>query len=99
MAAKKKKGGRQGLFSKVINILLLALTFSRPIQIMAFQPGNLQQKMRTLVRDLTFGMVDTAGTVGRFSLSEGLRMWAPPAAAAGLGILKRYALKHYPVRK
>ncbi len=94
MAAKnKKKGGRQGLFSKALNVGLIVLGFSRVIEhLMA--PADFKTKMRAIKRDATFGLSE-----GKFNLQNGLSMYTPGVAAIALGSLKSYLLKKFPVRR
>ncbi len=92
MAKKKKKGGRQGWMSKGINIGLILLGFSRVIQIL-FEPIGVGSKLTQIRKEATFGLSE-----GKFSLKDGLRMYTPGGAAAGLGMLKSYLMKKFPVR-
>ncbi len=96
MAKEKKKGGRQGIASKVANTLLIVLAFIRPLQI-AFHPSPLQSKIDVLVSEATFGLGNRAGS--KFDLKGGLRMYSPAGAAIGLGFLKSYIMKKFPVRR
>ncbi len=93
MAAKnKKKSRRQGLFSKAINAGLIFLGFSNVIKI-AIGPGTPTQKLDHIIVDATFGL-----SRGKFDLKAGLEMYTPVGAAVGLGKLKQYLMKHFPVR-
>ncbi len=92
MAKKKRGRRRQGLFSKVANALLIALSFARPIQLILSQ-GASAQTINTIVKEATFGLSD-----GAFDLQAGLRMYTPAGAALALGKLKGYAMRHFPVR-
>ncbi len=95
MAAKnKKKGGKQGWVSKGINAGLIALGFSRVIELIIFhRGGGFGEVAKEIKREATFGLSE-----GSFDLKAGLRMYTPAGAAAGLGALKTYLLKKYPVR-
>ncbi len=95
---KKKKGGRQGWMSKIVNIALWGVTFARPI-IIAVGSGSPQAKFEKVIREATFGIVREGGQVGKFNLNEGLAMYAPGGAALALGQLKKYAARHFPVRR
>ncbi len=88
MAAKKGKSRRQGWMSKVMNAGLIALGFSRVIEL-AFQ-----RNWKGIIGEATFGFSDE----GKFNLRRGLRMYTPAGAAIALGTMKRYLLKHFPVR-
>ena len=96
MAAAKKKSYKQGWVSKVINGLLTALTFARPLQLLATVP--LSRAIDSIIEEATFGLV-RGGGLSSFDLGRGLRMYSPAGAAAGLGFLKRYAMRHFPVRR
>lgn len=88
----KKHSSKQGLFSKAINAALIALGFSNVIKI-AIGPGTPAQKIDHIVVDATFGL-----SRGKFDLKAGLEMYTPGAAAIGLGKLKQYLMRHFPVR-
>ncbi len=90
--AKKKKSGRQGFFSKAINAALIALGFSNVIKIV-IGPGTPTQKIDHIIVDATFGL-----SRGKFDLKAGLAMYTPGGAAIGLGKLKQYLMRHFPVR-
>ncbi len=49
--------------------------------------------MDQIVRESTFGL-----SQGRFDLDAGLAMYTPVGAAIGLGKLKQYLMRHFPVR-
>ncbi len=91
MAKAKKRRGRQGIVSKVLNIALIALTFARPIQL--FFARGMKGALPIIIREATFGLSE-----GKFRLADGLKMYTPAGAAAALGYLKSYALKKFPVR-
>ncbi len=95
---KKKNGGRQGWFSKLANIALWGVTFARPIAI-AMGSGSPKAKFEKVIREATFGIVVEGGQIGKFNLKEGLAMYAPGGAALALGQLKKYAARHFPVRR
>ncbi len=92
MVAKKKKGRRQGMLSKAINAALIALGFSRVLTII-FGGGDLKTKMDRIITGATFGL-----SKGKFDLHAGLVMYTPAGAAIGLGKLKQYLMKKFPVR-
>ncbi len=93
MAKKKgKRSRRQGTFSKVINAGLIALGFSNVIKI-AIGPGTPTQKIDRIIQNATFGLSQR-----KFDLKKGLEMYTPVGAAIGLGKLKQYLMKHFPVR-
>ncbi len=92
MAKGKKKRSRQGLFSKAINIGLIALGFSRVLKHLLSGAGfDLIQT--AIIREATFGLSD-----GKFDMDAGLAMYTPVGAAIGLGKLKQYLMRHFPVR-
>ncbi len=89
----KKKGRRkQGVVSKAINIGLIVLGFSRVLGIL-FTGASVSAKMEQIQREATFGLSE-----GKFDLNAGLLMYAPVGGAIGLGKLKQYLLRHFPVR-
>ncbi len=91
--AKKKNGRRkQGLVSKVMNVGLIALGFSRVLGIL-FTSASVGAKFEQIQREATFGL-----STGKFDLNAGLLMYSPIGAAIGLGKLKTYLLRHFPVR-
>ncbi len=92
MAKGKKKPSKQGLLSKVMNIGLIALGFSRVLGIL-FTSASVGDKFAQIQREATFGL-----SQGKFDLNAGLAMYAPAGAAIGLGKLKKYLMRHFPVR-
>ncbi len=87
---KHKKRSRQGLLSKAINAALILLGLSRPIQLL-MEKG--MDGIDFIISESTFGLTDATG----FNLQKGLRMYAPVGAAVGLGKLKSYLFRHFPV--
>lgn len=92
----KKHTPKQGWAGKLMNAGLIALGFSRVIEIIAtrltarapqFIPAD-------IVHDATFGLAD-----GNFDLNAGLRMYTPAAGAIALGKLKQYLMRKFPVRR
>ncbi len=95
MAKGKKRSRRQGMVSKAINIGLIALGFSRVIEILIDPKfGSISNKFKVIQRDATFGLSE-----GKFNMKAGLRMYTPAGAAVGLGTLKSYLMKKFPVRR
>ncbi len=94
MARKKRKRGKQGIASKLMNAGLILLGFSRVLEVL-FDPrfGKLPAKLAKIKEEATFGLSE-----GRFNFKQGLRMYTPAGAAIGLGQLKSYLLKKFPVR-
>ncbi len=92
MAKKKNRRRRQGLLSKAINVGLVALSFARPLEIL-FSKVPIATKIQQILRGATFGLSE-----GTFALESGLAMYSPVGAAAALGFVKKYALRHFPVR-
>ncbi len=91
MAKAKRKRSKQGMVSKVANVLLLLLTFARPISLLIRSPS--MGSIDTIMNEATFGLVS-----GKLDLAAGARMYAPGGAAVGLGMLKSYVLRKFPVR-
>lgn len=103
MAKKKKRSRRQSFVSKAINGALIALTFATPLTIL-LGAGTIAGKIGTIVKLATFGMVGGVGTpggiaIGSFDLNQGLAMYAPAGAAFGLGMIKKFAMRRFPVRR
>ncbi len=97
MAAKdKKKGGKQGIVSKIANVGLILLGMSRPLGLIFRHLGNLQAGIDIIVRESTFGL---GAPGGKFDLASGLRFYTPAGAAVALGFLKSYLMKKFPVRR
>ncbi len=84
----KKHSPKQGWFSKITNVAIIALGFSRVLEL-AFQ-----RNWKGIIGEATFGFSDE----GRFNLRRGLRIYMPGVAAIGLGKFKQYLMKHFPVR-
>ncbi len=94
MAKKKGRRRKQGLFSKVINMALIALAFARPLQLFFFNlGGDLAGAAKVIVQEATFGLSE-----GTFDLNAGLRMYTPAVGAFALGKMKSFAMRHFPVR-
>lgn len=91
--AKKKKSRRQGLFSKALNVGLIALGFSRVLGIL-FTGASAGDKANQIIRESTFGLSE-----GSFDLNAGLLMYTPVAGAFALGTLKQFLMKKFPVRR
>ncbi len=90
---KKKRGRRQGLASKFLNAVGIAIGFARPIEILINNigsPGNILPK---LISGLTFGL-----SRGSLNLDEGARMYAPVGAAVGYGFFKTFLMRKFPIR-
>ncbi len=94
MAKKKKRRGKQGLASRLINAGLLALTFARPLEIIFKNIGNPGAIPTLILRGATFGLAGGGG----FSLDQGTRFYGPVAAAFALGAVKKFAMRKFPVR-
>ncbi len=92
MAKKRRRRGKQGLFSKAINIALTLLAFARPIQI-AFSAKGPNTKLAQVIDEATFGLAN-----GTFNLQKGLQMYTPVGAALALGTLKKFVMRKFPVR-
>ncbi len=97
MAKGKKKRSRQGMFSKIANAGLIALGFSGAIT------SLLEGGVSRLIGDATLGFVrpgqepdlNPANIVSR-----ALKTYVGPGiAAGGLGMLKSYLLRKFPVRR
>ncbi len=96
MPKNNKKSRKQGTVSKLMNIGLIALSFSRVIEIIAVRlaHGASQHIAADIIHDATFGLAD-----GNFDMAAGMRMYLPAGGAVALGYLKSYALRKWPVRK
>ncbi len=79
------------MFSKAVNIGLIALGLSRPIHWFMTQTPEIAVKQ--IIREATFNLSE-----GAFHLESGLSMYGPGAAAIALGKLKSYLFRHFPVR-
>ncbi len=95
MVKHKKKRSKQGLFSKAINAGLIALGFSRVLELIftAAGRGGFGPTVQAISDEATFGLMQ-----GKLDLAAGARMYLPAGAAAALGGIKSYALKKFPVR-
>ncbi len=96
MAAKKKKGGRQGVVSKVINISLIALALA-PAITRAFKG-----RWGAIIRGYTAGLAGNPQegvAPGKFDMKLLAEFYAPVGGAVALGFLKSYLLKKFPVRR
>ncbi len=91
MAKGKKKRSKQGLFSKAMNIALILLGFSRPIELLIRSPSV--GSVNTIIREATFGLSE-----GKLDLKAGANLYSRGLAAVGLGTLKSYLMKKFPVR-
>ncbi len=91
MAKKKSRSRRQGWFSKILNIGIILLGLSRPISIIVRKPNA--AGLQDIINESTFGLAQ-----GKFDMKAGLKFYTPGGAAAGLGALKSYLLKKFPVR-
>ncbi len=94
MAKKRKTGRRQGWVSKGLNIGLILLGFSRPIQHLVALVRGRSDALDALTYEATFGL-----TSGKFDWKAGLRMYSPAGASVALGFLKSYLMKKFPVRR
>ncbi len=93
MAKKKKRGRRQGLFSKAVNIGLTLLSISRPLFLL-FRPGGFSQSsIKQLIGEATFGLTD-----GRFDINRGFQFYAPAGGAVAIGTVLKFIRKKFPVR-
>ncbi len=92
MAKEKKKRGKQGWFSKLINAGGVVIGLARPIMVLS-RHGFSRGSFEIILNELTFGMIG-----GNFDLQAGLRMYAPVGAAVGYRELTKYLARHFPVR-
>ncbi len=94
MAKKKKRNGsKQGMFSKAVNIGILALGMSRILEIIFNNLGNPSAIPTLIIRGATAGL-----STGSFSLKEGVRFYGPPASAAVVKGVFSWLRKKNPVR-
>ncbi len=94
MAAAKKKNRKQGIVSKVSNIALIALGFSKAITIW-LSGFSVDDKIQQTLHAYT-GYNTNDGT---FKVSRLAAGWAPVGAAVSLGLVKSYLLRKFPVRR
>ncbi len=94
VAKDKKKGGRQGIVSKILNLSLILLAFSQPIKVLWSNRGNLGVGVTQIIREATFGLAE-----GKLDLKGGLRMYTPVGASVALGTLKSYLMRKFPIRR
>ncbi len=92
MAKGKKKRGKQGAFSKIINIIGIVIGFARPIQIL-IETGFTTASLQKMIRGLSFGLSD-----GQFALQAGLRMYTPVVGALGYREFTKFLMRRFPVR-
>ncbi len=92
MAKGKKKRGKQGAVSKVLNIFGIIIGFARPIQIL-IETGFSSASLQRILSGLTFGLDQ-----GSFRLSAGLKMYAPVGAALGYRQFTKFLMRSFPVR-
>ncbi len=90
-ANKKKRGRRQGLFSKISNALLIVFAFSRPLTVLMNSPNKAGVDLIT--EEATFGL-----SAGSFNLAAGMQIYGPAIGAVALGTLKSYLIRKFPVR-
>ena len=72
--AKKRRRRRPSLLTKAINVGVLLLAFSRPLEIL-IGPGELGQKTKRIAGEAAFNLP------GPFNLDIGLRMYGPMVGA------------------
>ncbi len=80
---------KSSMVNRVANLVLLLLTFARPIQIMTAQIST-QSKIDTLVNEATAGLAK-----GRFDQAAALRFYTPVAAGFVLFEVKKMAMKKF----
>lgn len=96
MAKKKKRGGKQGAFSKALNVGLTLLAISKAISIW-LAPGFGSQAI-TIKAANTIRAYTGFGADGSFDPKRLLEGWLPAAGAFGLGFLLKFIRKKFPVR-
>ncbi len=79
--------------SKILNTGLVLLGLSRPLTLLLQSPGNPAAAVQQIIKESTFGLAE-----GSFDLDAGLLFYSPAGAAVGLGKLKSYLMRHFPVR-
>ncbi len=92
MAKGKKKRGKQGMFSKIINAIGIVIGFARPIQIV-METGFTGASLQRMIRGLSFGLSD-----GQFALQTGLKMYTPVVGALGYREFTKFLMRRFPVR-
>ncbi len=92
--AKKKKGRRkQGIASKLINAGGIAIGFSRILEIVFNNLGNMGDIPKLIIRGATFGLSD-----GAFNIQEGARFYAPIGGAIAYRKFTTFLMKRFPIR-
>ncbi len=91
--AKKKRSRRQGIASKLLNAVGIAIGFARPIQILINNIGNPGNILPKMLSGLTFGLSE-----GSLRLDDGTKMYAPVGAAVGYGFFKTFLMRKFPIR-
>ncbi len=91
--AKKKKRSKQGMFSKAVNIGMIALGMSRILEIVFNNITAPADISKIIIREATFGLSE-----GVFSLARGARFYSPPVAAIATKIVFSFIRKKNPVR-
>lgn len=76
-----------------MNAGLIALGFSRVLEHL-FSGSDFRSILVGMKREATFGLSE-----GVFDIATGLRMYSPAAAAIGLGYLKSYLMRKFPIRR
>ena len=92
MAKKKKRRSKQGLFSKLTNVGLIALGMSRILEIVFNNLGSPGEIAPRIVDGATFGLST------EFNLQKGFSFYGPPVAAIGAGKVLQYLKRKFPVR-
>ncbi len=92
MAKGKKKRGKQGAFSKIINVIGIVIGFARPSQIL-IETGFTSVSLQKMIRGLSFGLSD-----GQFALQAGLKMYTPVVGALGYREFTKFLMRRFPVR-
>lgn len=81
------------MFSKAINVGLIALAFSPLIRIWIFGGGGIAEKAGATQRAYT-----GIGLDGTFDINRLKEGWLPAGTAVAIGFLKKFLMKRFPVR-
>ncbi len=74
--AKKRRRRKTSLMTKAINVGVLLLAFSRPLQVI-MSTSDLGFAAKVIAREASFGMTEH----GKFKLSEGMNIYGPMVGA------------------
>ncbi len=95
MAKKKRGRRRQGLVSKAANLGLILLGLSRPLKlILGIDAPSFGDPINSIIVEASAGL-----STGALDVDAAMRFYGPVGAAVGLGFLKSYLMRKFPVRR